>query len=181
MVHSTTSVAVLLVGALPLGTSLSQALDHPLPILTATATLARECRTNETSPEGYFPRMDLTSPSQLSQFSECDTLTGYITVSPDFKGTLELPASVTNFSGYITRNYGQPTDGLEAVILPNVRSMESIELYGAYGVKSVSAPRLETLGRLVVEQAVEEGASLEFGALWEVETIALAGYWSRYV
>ncbi|CEL08190.1 hypothetical protein ASPCAL11342 [Aspergillus calidoustus] len=160
MVHYTTSVAVLLVGALPL------------------ATLARECRTNGTSPEGYFPRMDLTSPSQLAQFSECDTLTGYIHVSPDFKGTLELPASVTNFSGYITRNYGQPTDGLDGVILPNVRSMESIELYGAYGVKSVSAPRLETLGRLLVEQAVEEGASLDFGALREVETIALAGYWS---
>jgi hypothetical protein len=59
--------------------------------------------------------------------------------------------------------------------------MESIELWGTYGVKSVYAPRLETLGMLLVEQAVEEGATMDFGALREVNTIALSGYWSRYV
>jgi hypothetical protein len=59
--------------------------------------------------------------------------------------------------------------------------MESIELWNAYGVKNVYAPRLETLGRLLVEQGVEEGATVDFGALREVETITLAGYWSRYV
>jgi hypothetical protein len=125
--------------------------------------------------------MELTSPTQLAEFSSCDTLTGIIHVTPEFKGMLELPASVTNFSGYIVHYYGQPSDGLEGVILPNVRYMESIELWGTYGVKSVYAPRLETLGMLLVEQAVEEGATMDFGALREVNTIALSGYWSRYV
>jgi hypothetical protein len=125
--------------------------------------------------------MELTSPTQLAEFSSCDTLTGYIHVSPEFKGTLELPASVTNLTGYIKHSYGQPSNGLEGVILPNVRYMEGIELWSTYGVKRVYAPRLETVGSLIVEQAVEEGATMDFEALRKVDTIALSGYWSRYV
>ncbi|KAL3489561.1 hypothetical protein BJX62DRAFT_238962 [Aspergillus germanicus] len=158
--HYSTFLTALLVVYLPIG------------------TLALECLTNSTTRPGYSTRMELTSPTQLAEFSSCDTLTGIIHVTPEFKGTLELPASVTNFSGYIVHYYGQPSDGLEGIILPNVRYIESIELWGTYGVKSVYAPRLETLGMLLVEQAVEEGATMDFGALREVNTIALSGYWS---
>ncbi|KAL3440162.1 hypothetical protein BJX65DRAFT_291038 [Aspergillus insuetus] len=159
MMQSTTFLTGLLAACLPIG------------------TLALECLTNSTIRPGYLPLMELTSPTQLAEFSSCDTLTGYIHVSPEFKGTLELPASVTNLTGYIKHSDGQPSDGLEAVILPNVRYMESIELWGTYGVKRVYAPRLETLGNLIVQQAVE-GATMDFEALREVDMIALSGYWS---
>jgi hypothetical protein len=143
---------------------------------------ARECLTNETIPEGYShwtPSLDLTDPSQLTQFSDCDTLIGIIEVSRNFTGTIELPA-VTNFSGYINL-YEGPTYGLEAVVLPNVRYMESIQLHGAWGVKRLYAPKVETLDDLIVSVGVEEGAVFDLSALREVKYVSMAGYWSRYV
>ncbi|KAL2814107.1 hypothetical protein BJX63DRAFT_431510 [Aspergillus granulosus] len=157
MIHYIILLAAAFIGSLPSG------------------VLARECRTNESTPEGYFPRMSLTSPDELAQFDGCETLTGYFYITSEFTGTLSLP-TVTNFSGYITLE-GPPTYGLEAVNLPNVQYMETISLRNAWGLKTLRAPRLETLKELILTQA-EKGSVFDLPELKEAEFISLAGFWS---
>ncbi|KAL2835436.1 hypothetical protein BJY01DRAFT_223717 [Aspergillus pseudoustus] len=139
-----------------------------------TGTLARECKANPATRDGYFPTLRLRSEDQLAQFDGCETLYGQLWVEPEFSGTLSLP-TVTNFSGSIAAD-DTPAYGLKAIDLPSVQYMESIYLRGAWGVKTVSAPKLEVIKRLTLTQGVE-GSSFDLSALRYMESVSLAGFY----
>ncbi|KAL3465611.1 hypothetical protein BJX64DRAFT_49990 [Aspergillus heterothallicus] len=162
MIYDILFLAVALLGCLP------------------TDALARECRVNETeSTSSFYQSLTVTTPDQLTALDGCETLRGNIEISHGFSGTFSLPASVVNMTGsiYTTVHSDKPNHGLDAVELPNLQRMNSLWLRDSWALKTLHAPRLETLADLKLTGPVE-GCEFDLSALRTVDTAKIAGFYS---
>ncbi|KAL4999500.1 hypothetical protein BDV10DRAFT_164953 [Aspergillus recurvatus] len=161
MISNKIALALLLVGALPIGAR------------------ARECLTNETVPlYGARHSLTLTHPDQLIPLDGCEILTGDIRIHRDFSGSLVLN-SVTNLTGEILDNVDADNGGLEAIEMLNLLSITGIRLYRTWGLRSIQMPRLERVaGQLDFIQGPED-SWMDFSALKTVNIIGIAGTWTN--
>ncbi|KAJ0420813.1 hypothetical protein BJY00DRAFT_312738 [Aspergillus carlsbadensis] len=136
-------------------------------------TAAQECETSSTiDPETGAHVLRVTSPDQLSVFEDCTTLTGDISIEPEYSGDFILN-DVTELKGALSIPSSVP--GLGRIELRDLVESGNISFPGLFG--DVSLPSLE---RAVYIDLFQEGESgeVDLGSLVEAGDVTVRGGWT---
>ncbi|KAL5342372.1 hypothetical protein BJX70DRAFT_318880 [Aspergillus crustosus] len=156
--------------------SLKTSLVGALLVGTFPGTMARECLASDILPE-VDQTVTISSPNQLSGFDGCTTIIGNLQIDSAYRGGFTL-SGVTAIAGQLIMDESNESHDLEAIELPDLIHIDSLSLPQAWGMKTLSAPRLESVDTLTFIQAFEED-SFDFTGLTSASTVLIAGAWTN--
>ncbi|KAL6228662.1 hypothetical protein BDW75DRAFT_226512 [Aspergillus navahoensis] len=143
--------------------------------LLPVGVYARDCTT--TTDEKTNTPLKVSTPSDLSIFSGCTSITGDMIIDPTFTGSFILNG-VRHFNGSISMDKNVWANGLTAIEMLDLLDITSIHLLQSWGLKNLNLMRLQHVQQLEFIQGAPD-ALFNFGRLKSAEMIEIAGTWTN--